>query len=110
LTLDPGFGIVFPDPGSHTYIFDSLMTNFCLKSTIILSVLAKKNFYLFKHKIFQQFYDIFGYKMVGWDKKNFPSSFGAVIGSGIRDLGSGIRDPGWIKIRIRDNIPVTQHC
>jgi hypothetical protein len=32
-------------------------------------------------------------------KKNSPSSFGAVVGSGIpiRDP-----DPGWIKIRIRD--------
>jgi hypothetical protein len=26
----------------------------------------------------------------------------AVFGSGIRDPGSEIRDPGWVKIRIRD--------
>ncbi len=32
----------------------------------------------------------------GRTKKNFSPSFGAVIGSGIRD------GPGWIKIRIRD--------
>jgi hypothetical protein len=35
-----------------------------------------------------------------------PSSFfiGALgVGSGIRDSGSGIRNPGWIKIRIRDS-------
>ncbi len=31
-----------------------------------------------------------------------PLSFVAVFGSGIQDLGSGIWDPGWIKIRIRD--------
>ncbi len=40
LTLDPEG--VFPDPGSQPQIFDSLMTKFWVKSTIILSVLAKK--------------------------------------------------------------------
>ncbi len=43
---DPG-SIAFStlDPGSQTYIFESLMTNVWVKSTgtIILSVLAKKN-------------------------------------------------------------------
>ncbi len=44
-----------------------------------------------------------------------PLSFVAVFGSGIRDPRSGIRDPGWVKIRIRDpgsgiNIPDPQHC
>jgi hypothetical protein len=34
-----------------------------------------------------------------------PMSFLAVFGSGIRDTGSGIRDPGWVKIRIRDKHP-----
>jgi hypothetical protein len=36
--------------------------------------------------------------------KNFfsPLSFLPVFGSGIRDPRSGIRDPGWVKIRIRD--------
>ncbi len=33
------------DPGSRTHIFNTLMTNFWVKSTIILSVLAKKNFF-----------------------------------------------------------------
>ncbi len=31
LTLDPGSGIGFPDPGFQTHIFDSLMTNFWVK-------------------------------------------------------------------------------
>ncbi len=31
-----------------------------------------------------------------------PLSFVAVFGSGIRDPRSGIRDPGWVKIRVRD--------
>jgi hypothetical protein len=34
-----------------------------------------------------------------------PLSFVAVLGSGIRDLGSEIRDPGWVKIRIREKHP-----
>ncbi len=45
LTLDPGYGVGFfriPDPGSKTHIFYSLITNFWVKSTIILSALAKK--------------------------------------------------------------------
>jgi hypothetical protein len=47
LNLDQGFGIVFfwiPDP---KHICDSLMTNFWVKSIIILtgSVLAKKNYF-----------------------------------------------------------------
>ncbi len=42
-------------------------------------------------------------------------SFAVVFGSRIRDPRSGIRDPGWVKIRIRDpgsgiNIPDPQHC
>jgi hypothetical protein len=48
----------------------------------------------------------------GRAKNFFPSSFGAVVGSGIRDPGSwirdpgsGIRGPGWIKIRIWDKHP-----
>jgi len=28
-----------------------------------------------------------------------------LVGSGIRDPRSGIRDPGWVKIRIRDKHP-----
>ncbi len=73
-----------PDPGSKTHIFDSLMNNFWVKSSIILSVLTKK----------------------------FPLLFRCYCW--IRDPGSGIRDPGsgmdknqnpgsWI------NIPDPQH-
>ena len=44
-----------------------------------------------------------------------PLSFVAGFGSEIRNPRSGIRDPGWVKIRIRDpksgiNIPDPQHC
>jgi hypothetical protein len=34
-----------------------------------------------------------------------PLSFVTVFGSGIRDPKSGVRDPGWVKIRIRDKYP-----
>ncbi len=34
-----------------------------------------------------------------------PLSFIAVFGYGIRDPGSEIWDPGWVKIRIRDKHP-----
>ncbi len=63
------------------------------------------NFFLqhFKTKIIYNFV-----KFVATQKgmtTNFysPLSFVAVFGSGIRDPGSEIRDPGWVKIRIRDH-------
>jgi hypothetical protein len=34
----------FRDSGSQTHIFDGLMTNVCVKSTIIPIVLAKRNY------------------------------------------------------------------
>ncbi len=56
LTLDPGSGIGFSrisDPGSQPHIFNSLMTSVWVKSTIILSVLAKKiSFSVKKRKLF----------------------------------------------------------
>jgi hypothetical protein len=51
-----------------------------------------------------------------YDNQFFSSlSYVEVFGSGIRDPRSGIQDPGWVKIRIRDpgsgiNIPDPQHC
>ncbi len=50
LSLKPGSLIGFfriLDIGSQTHIFDSLMTNFWVKSTIILRVLAENFVYLF---------------------------------------------------------------
>jgi hypothetical protein len=50
-TLDPGSVIGFfsgsrvLDPETQTHIFESLMTIFCVKITIILSVLDKKIFF-----------------------------------------------------------------
>jgi hypothetical protein len=52
--------------------------------------------YLFKNKIIYNFTIFVASK--NRTKKFSPSSFGAVV-------GSGIRDPGWIEIRIRDKHP-----
>ncbi len=57
--------------------------------------LAKKKFlYLLKNKIIFNYSDICGNKkMVEVEQQNFsPSCFGAVVGSGIWDPRSGIRD------------------
>jgi hypothetical protein len=71
------------------------MKNFGVNSIVILRVLAKKIFYLFKIRIVSIFNDICG-KKNGRTKKFAPSSFGAVVGSGILDeqkSGSGINFP-----------------
>ncbi len=115
LTLDLGSGIGFfriPDPGNQTHIFDSWMTNFWVNSTIILSVLAKKNFFTFsKIKLFSILWSLWLQKIVGqtnflpllfwcccWirDPRSAIQGQGSAIqgqGSGIRDPGSEIRDP-----------------
>jgi hypothetical protein len=72
---------VFPDPGSETHIFDSIMTNFWVKSTgtAILSVLAKK-ICLPVQKL--KLFTILRYLWLPKNcrkKKNSPSSFGAVV-------------------------------
>jgi hypothetical protein len=61
------------------------MTNFVVKSSIILTVLAKKILYLFKNQIIKNFM-IFVDTKIGRTKNLFsPPFFGAVVGSGIRD-------------------------
>ncbi len=73
---------------------DSLMTNDKVKITLILSVLTKQNFLcLFNNKMIYNFIILVAKNNCRSPQKNFPS-FGAVV-------GSRIRDPGWIKIRIR---------
>jgi hypothetical protein len=63
------------------------MTNFWVKSTIIRSVLALKNFQ-FINKIIYNFMILVATK-TGRTKKTSPSpSFGAVVGSEICDPGS----------------------
>jgi hypothetical protein len=63
--FDPGSGIrnrFFPDPGSQIQIFDNFMTNFWIKVTIILSVLALKNSLPVQKYNYLQFYYTCGYK------------------------------------------------
>ncbi len=92
LDPDPGSGIGFfriPDPRSQTHIFESLTTNFWVKSSIILW----KLFFLqhLKNKIIFNFVKFMAKKR--YVKKKFSSlSFVAVFGSEIRGPGSGIRD------------------
>jgi hypothetical protein len=73
------------------------MTIFWVKSTIILSELAQILFlYLFKNKIIFYFVIFVATKRVGQQIFS-SSSFVAVVGSGIRDPGSGMnnnQDPG----------------
>jgi hypothetical protein len=94
----PGSGIrnrFFPYPGSQIHTFDSLITYFWVKTTIILSVLANQNFFTCSKMKSFKIYDICDNKI--WLEKTFsPSSLSGVVGSGIRN---------GIKIRIRDKHP-----
>jgi hypothetical protein len=61
----------------------------------------------FKTKIIFNFVNLWLHKKIGQQNFFSPLSFVAVF-------GSGIRDPGWVKIRIQDpgsgiNIPDPQH-
>ncbi len=92
---DPGSRI--SDPGSQTHIFESLVTTFWVKSSIILWNLAQI-FFLSSSKLNNfTFCEICGYKKM-FDKNFFSSlSFLPVFGSGIRDPRSGMgknQDPG----------------
>jgi hypothetical protein len=69
------------------------MTNFWVKSTIILSVLPTKNFlYLFKNKNIYNFMIFVATKKVGPKIFFLLSSFCAVVGSGMNK--NRIRNPG----------------
>ncbi len=74
-----------PDTGSQTHIFNSLMTNFWVKSTINLSVLAKKKFFTYSKIKLLQFYGICGYN--GRTTTKFPSPLLVLL-----DPGSEIRN------------------
>jgi hypothetical protein len=63
------------------------MTNFWVKITIILSVLAEKFFLLFKNKIIYKFLILWLQKMVGHRKKISPPLLVLLL-----DLGFGIHD------------------
>jgi hypothetical protein len=93
--LDPGSGMGFfriPDP--NPIFLESLVTIFWVKSFKILWKLAQIFFLQhFKNKIIYNFVKFVGIKK-GLTKKKFstpPFSW-----------GFWIRDPGWVKIRIRD--------
>ncbi len=100
---DPGFG-AFMTPGSRTHIFESLVTIFWAKilwflwigSNFLCTCSKRKQFFTFV---------IFVATKKGRGQQIFsPSSFVAVVGTGIRDSGSWMdkdQDPG-SGINIRD--------
>ncbi len=90
---------VFPDPGSQTYVFESLMIIFWVKSSIILCKLAQICFLpKFNYKIVFNFV-IFVLQKKIWQQIFFHPSLLLLF----LDPGSEIRDSGWIKIRTRDS-------
>jgi hypothetical protein len=98
--LTPGSGIrnrFFPDPGSQTHIFEDLVTIFWVKSLIILGKLGKIFSSAYQNKIIFSFVKFVAAKN-GLTKKFFHPCLLLLF----LDPGSEIRDPGWVKIRIRD--------
>ncbi len=98
--LTPGSGIrnrFFPDPGSRILnpYFWEFSDNF-LGKKFYNSMKIGPNFFLqqFETKIM---WNLWLHRKV-WHQIFFHPSFVAVF-------GSGIRDPGWVKIRIRDKHP-----
>ncbi len=102
--LNPESGIrnrFFPDPGSQSHIFESLVKIFWLKSSKILWKLAQIFFLQhFKTKIIYNFV-----KFVATWKGMTTNFFHPSLLLLFLDPRSGIRDPGWVKIRIRDKHP-----
>ncbi len=101
--LTPGSGIrnrFFPDPGSQTHIFESLITIFLVKtSKIYNSLKIGPNSFLqhFKNKIILNFVRFVATKQGMTTNLFSPLSFVDVFGSGIRDPGSRMgknQDPG----------------
>ena len=97
--LDPGSGIGVSGSRIPNPYFLEISDNF-LGKKFNNPLKICPNFFLqhFKNKIILNFCDICGYNK-RYDNKFFsPLSLDAVF-------GSGIRDPGWVKIRIRDKHP-----
>ncbi len=92
--LTPGSGIrkivFFPDPGSQTHIFEGLETIFWAKRTIIFC----EFFYTCSNFLFFYFVIFVATNKIG-QLIFSPSSFVAVVGSGIRDTGSGMLKKLW---------------
>ncbi len=94
------FGTRIPEPGSwipNPYFWE-LSDNFWSKK-FYNSLKIGSIFFLehFKNKT------IFNYvKFVATKKGMTTNFFSSLSFASVLDLGSGIRDPGWVKIRIRD--------
>jgi hypothetical protein len=103
--FDPGIRNSFTlDPGSQTHIFESLVTVFLIKSSIILKIGPEFFLQHFKDKI------IFNYVKFGLQKRSDSDNkfFFTLLFCCCLDLGSGMgkkQDPG-----SGINIPDPQHC
>ncbi len=87
----------FPDPGSRTHIFGSLVTIFWIKSSIIIWKLAQIYFFISsKIKI------IFNLVKFVATKKGMTSNFFFIP---LLCCCFWIRDPEWVKFRIQDTHP-----
>jgi hypothetical protein len=100
--LDPGSGIGFfriSDPESQTHIYESVVTIFWVKSSIpVILWKSGQIFFLqhFKKKIIYNFLKFMA------AKKRYDNWF---IFTPLIYCYFWIRDPGWVKIRIRDKYP-----
>ncbi len=100
--LTPGSGIGFfriPDLGSQTHAFESLMTIFLGRKFYVILCELAQIFFLkqLKINIIYNFVIFVATKKVGQQIFFHPDLLLLFL-----DPGSGIRDPGWTKIRIRD--------
>ncbi len=96
---DPGSQI--SDPGSQTHIFESLVQIFWVKSYIILWKLAKIFFFSISQLKWYSILWILWLHKNEW-QLNFCHPTLLLL---FWDPGSAIRDPEWVKIRIRVKHP-----
>ncbi len=87
--------------GSRSHIFESFLTIIWVKSSIILKKLVQIIFFNISNKIIYNFVKFVATK-TGMTTNFF---FTPLFCCCFFDPGSEIRDPGWVKIRIRDKHP-----
>ncbi len=103
LTPGPGSGIGFfriSDPGSKTHIIESLVTNFWIKSSLILW----NNWPKFFSSAFKKLNNFQFCEICSHTKKISPLFFVAVFRPGIRDKHPG--SATLVLIRIRGSLPL----
>ncbi len=108
--LDPGSGLdFFPDLRSSTHYFKRLETIYRVKCTIILCQLVQIFSVPVQNLNNFRFCKICCYKKIR-QLIFYPSSFVALVESGIRDPRSGTQETGWIKSGSWIYMPDPHHC